>query len=40
MEGWDLKIYQKRFEAFGWNTIVVDDGHVQKVVGCWKCGGV
>ena len=27
MEGWDLEIYQKRFEAFGWNTVVVKDGH-------------
>ena len=27
MLGWDLKTYSKRFEAFGWNTIIVDDGH-------------
>ncbi len=27
MLGWDLKTYAKRFEAFGWNTIIVDDGH-------------
>lgn len=27
MLGWDLKTYKKRFEAFGWRTIVVDDGH-------------
>ncbi|MBI4973033.1 transketolase [Candidatus Roizmanbacteria bacterium] len=24
---WDLKTYEKRFQAFGWNTIVVKDGH-------------
>lgn len=32
MLGWDLKTYAKRIEAFGWNTIIVDDGHdLQKV---------
>src|SRR3989338_1981626 len=24
---WDLKTYEKRFQAFGWNTVVVEDGH-------------
>lgn len=27
MLGWDLKTYEKRIASFGWNTIVVDDGH-------------
>lgn len=27
MLGWDLKIYQKRIESFGWKTIVVEDGN-------------
>ncbi len=27
MLGYDLKTYQKRLEAFGWNTIVVPEGH-------------
>ena len=27
MLGYDLKTYQKRLEAFGWNTIVVSEGH-------------
>jgi len=27
MLGWDLKTYAKRFESFGWNTIIVEDGH-------------
>jgi hypothetical protein len=26
--------------AGGHLVLVVDDGQVQKVVGCWKCGGV
>jgi len=26
-EGWDLHDYKKKVEAFGWNAIVVDDGH-------------
>ena len=31
MEGWDTKTYQVRFEAFGWNTIVID-GHDLKEI--------
>lgn len=27
MLGWDLKTYQKRFESFGWQAIVLEDGH-------------
>jgi transketolase len=27
MLGWDLETYQKRISSFGWNTIVIDDGH-------------
>ncbi|MBI1863292.1 transketolase [Candidatus Microgenomates bacterium] len=27
MLGWDLQTYQKRFESFGWNAIVIEDGH-------------
>ncbi len=32
MLGWDLKTYEKRIASFGWNTIVVDDGHDLKQV--------
>jgi len=32
MLGWDLKTYAKRIEAFGWRTIIVDDGHDIKQV--------
>ena len=32
MLGWDLKTYKKRFEAFGWNVITVEDGHDLKQV--------
>jgi transketolase len=32
MLGWDLKTYAKRLEAFGWKTIIVDDGHNLKKV--------
>lgn len=27
MIGWDIEVYQKRFEAFGWNVIMVEDGN-------------
>lgn len=27
MLGWDLESYAKRFTAFGWNAVVVNDGH-------------
>ncbi len=27
MLGWDIEIYQKRVSAFGWETIIVKDGH-------------
>ena len=27
MVEWDLKTYQKRFQGFGWDAIVVEDGH-------------
>jgi len=27
MIGWDLETYEKRVKSFGWETIVVDDGH-------------
>jgi transketolase len=32
MLGWDLKTYAKRLESFGWNTIIVEDGHDLKQV--------
>jgi len=25
--GWDIESYKKRVEAFGWNTVVINDGH-------------
>ncbi|MFA6016922.1 MAG: transketolase [Patescibacteria group bacterium] len=27
MLGWDLETYKKRFEAFGWNVIMIENGH-------------
>lgn len=27
MHGWDLDAYARRFAAFGWETVVVEDGH-------------
>ncbi|TSC95552.1 MAG: transketolase, partial [Parcubacteria group bacterium Athens1014_26] len=32
MLGWDLKTYAKRIESFGWNVIVINDGHDLKQV--------
>ncbi len=32
MLGWDLKTYAKRIEAFGWNVIIVDNGHDLKQI--------
>jgi len=32
MLGWDLKTYAKRVEAFGWKTIIIDDGHDLKKI--------
>jgi transketolase len=32
MIGWDLETYEKRVASFGWETIVVDDGHDLKQV--------
>jgi transketolase len=30
---WDLETYKKRFESFGWYTIVIEDGHdIQQVI--------
>lgn len=27
MIGWDLNTYAKRFDAFGWHTVIIQDGH-------------
>ena len=32
MLGWDLETYKKRFEAFGWSVITVEDGHDLKKI--------
>ena len=32
MLGWDLETYKKRFEAFGWNVITIEDGHDLKQI--------
>ncbi|MDO8498035.1 MAG: transketolase [bacterium] len=33
MLGWDIKTYEKRIASFGWNTIVLEDGHnISKIV--------
>lgn len=37
MLGWDLKTYAKRIQAFGWNTIIVEDGHdLKKIYKAYK----
>jgi transketolase len=32
MYGWDTKIYQKKFEAFGWETIVIDGHSFEEII--------
>jgi transketolase len=32
MEGHNLEIHQKRFEAFGWNTIAIDGNNLEQVL--------
>lgn len=27
MIGWDIQVYKKRFDAFGWNVITIEDGN-------------
>ena len=37
MLGWDLETYAKRAEAFGWNPVIVDDGHdLKKIINAYK----
>src|SRR3989344_2464633 len=37
MLGWDLETYERRISSFGWQTIVVDDGHdIYKVYEAFK----
>ena len=37
MLGWDLTTYQKRIEAFGWKTSIIDDGNdLQQVTSVFK----
>jgi transketolase len=38
MLGWDLKTYQKRIESFGWETVIIDDGHdLRKISDAFEC---
>jgi transketolase len=32
MEGYKIEVYQKRFEAFGWNTIIIDGHNLEEVI--------
>lgn len=37
MLGWNLTTYQKRIEAFGWKTFIIDDGNdLQQVMSTFK----
>jgi len=36
MFGHDISQYQKRFDAFGWNTIVVDGQNIEEVVEAFR----
>ncbi len=36
-EGWDIFNYQKKAEAFGWRTIIIDDGHnIEEIINAYK----
>ncbi len=36
-EGWDIFNYQKKAEAFGWRTILVNDGHnIEEIINAYK----
>lgn len=32
MEGWDVENYSKKFEAFGWTTIIIDGHDIEQIV--------
>ncbi len=36
MEGHNLEIYQKRFESFGWNTIIIDGHNLEEVINAFS----
>ncbi len=36
MEGYNLDIYQKKFEAFGWNTIIIDGHNLEEVINAFN----
>ena len=36
MEGHNIDIYQKRFEAFGWNTIIIDGHNLEEVINAFN----
>ena len=37
MLGWDIQTYEKRASSFGWNTVVVEDGHdIKRVEGAYQ----
>jgi len=37
MLGWNIKAYKNRVESFGWNAIVVDDGHdLKKILNAYQ----
>jgi len=36
MLGWDLGSYQRRFEAFGWNTVVIDGHNFSQITQSFK----
>ncbi len=36
-EGWDIFNYQKKAEAFGWQTILINDGHnIEEIINAYK----
>jgi transketolase len=38
MYGWDTEVYKKRFEAFGWSTVVIDGHSINEITEAFKKG--
>jgi transketolase len=36
MEGYNIDLYQKKFEAFGWNTIIIDGHNLEEVINAFN----
>jgi transketolase len=38
MYGWNTEVYKKKFEAFGWNTVVIDGHSIDQITEAFKKG--